>query len=199
MEPLAEPPPADELAPAVATAMAPQGYRVLRGESRRVCDVWFCNQWDLPQEQSASEQVAYPFAPGQLIGVIRFARRGSDFRGQEIASGVYTLRYGLQPVDGNHVGTSDSRDFLLLLPAEEDTTTDPLEEDRLFELSKAAARTTHPASLYLARPAGEGEVPRLEHESSREWWLLVVANPAKQGDAVRELKLSLVVVGQASE
>jgi len=199
LETLAEPPPADELAPAVAAAMAPQGYRIFRGESRRVCDVWFCKQWDLPAGQQATEQVVYPFAPGQLVGVIRFPRRGSDFRGQQIAPGLYTLRYGLQPVDGNHVGTADNRDFLLLVPAADDTATAPLEEERLFELSKQAAGTTHPASLFLPRPAAEGEVPRLEHDASREWWLLLVSNQAKQGDSSPELRLALVVVGQASE
>lgn len=199
LEPLAEPPPADELTAPIAAAISSQGYRVMRGEGRRICDIWFCNTWELPAEPAASEQVVYPFAPGQLVGVIRFSRRGSDFRGQQIAAGVYTLRYGLQPVDGNHVGTADSRDFLLLVPAARDTSTEPLGEEQLFELSKEAARTTHPASLFLARPPSEGNVPRLEHEASREWWLLVVENRAQQGDATRELRLSLVVVGQASE
>lgn len=199
VEPLAEPPPADELAPAVAAKLAPQGYRVLRGANRRVCDVWFCNEWELPETREASEQVLYPFAPGQLVGALRFTRRSTDFRGQQIAAGVYTLRYGLQPVDGNHVGTSDSRDFLLLLPAAADTSADALGEERLFELAKEAAGTTHPASMFLARPSNEGDVPRMEHEASREWWILVASNPAKQGETVRELRLSLVVVGRASE
>ncbi len=199
VELLAEPAPAEELAPAVAEKLAPQGYRVFRGENRRVCDVWFCKEWELPEAHEASEQVLYPFAPGQLVGVLRLARRSTDFRGQQIAAGVYTLRYGLQPVDGNHVGTSDSRDFLLLLPAAADMTVDALEEERLFELSNEAAGTTHPASMFLARPSSEGDVPRLEHEANREWWILVASNRARQGDAVRELRLSLVVVGRASE
>lgn len=199
VEPLAEPPPADELASAVVEKLASQGYRVLRGENRRVCDVWFCNEWELPEPHEASEQVLYPFAPGQLVGVLRFARRSTDFRGQQIAAGVYTLRYALQPVDGNHVGTSDSRDFLLLLPAAADTTVDALEEERLFELSKEAAGTTHPASMFLARPSNGGDVPRMEHDANREWWMLEVSNRGKRGDTVLELKLSLVVVGRASE
>ena len=41
----------------------------------------------------------------------------TDFRGQEIKKGVYTLRYGQQPEDGNHIGTSELADFLLAIPA----------------------------------------------------------------------------------
>ena len=41
----------------------------------------------------------------------------ADFRDQGIPAGTYILRYSQQPVDGAHVGTSTTRDFLALLPA----------------------------------------------------------------------------------
>ena len=62
----------------------------------------------------------FPFlADGELIGVLQFASEGHDYRDQSIAKGVYTMRYGLQPVNGDHLGVSTFRDYSLLLPAGE--------------------------------------------------------------------------------
>ena len=54
-------------------------------------------------------------------GVVRFPESGSDFREQGVKPGVYSMRYGLHPEDGNHMGAAASRDFALLSRAEADT------------------------------------------------------------------------------
>ena len=64
--------------------------------------------------------IQFPFlADGELLGVLQFATEGHDYRDQPIAKGVYTMRYGLQPVNGDHLGVSTYRDYVLLLPAGE--------------------------------------------------------------------------------
>ena len=119
------------------------------------------------------------------MGVLRFPRKGADFRGQEIAAGAYTLRYGDQPVDGNHVGTFDTRDFLLLLPAGADESPAALAEADLFEKSAQAAGSTHPAILPLVKPAGDGAKPTLRHIEEKEWWTCAsaVRTPAARSGA----------------
>ena len=52
--------------------------------------------------------------------MLQFATEGHDYRDQPIAKGVYTMRYGLQPVNGDHLGVSTYRDYSLLLPAAKD-------------------------------------------------------------------------------
>src|SRR5689334_24346852 len=41
-----------------------------------------------------------------LLGAVRFARPVTDYRKQKINPGVYTLRLGFQPMDGDHTGTA---------------------------------------------------------------------------------------------
>src|SRR5262245_14902975 len=113
VEALAEAAPADAISPDIAALLNTEGVRLVRGSNRAVCDLWLCKEWPLTTFDSG--ELLYPFEPGQLIGVVRYPRKGSDFRDQPIADGVYTLRYAQQPVDGAHVGTSPTRDFLLLV------------------------------------------------------------------------------------
>jgi hypothetical protein len=192
VEVLVEAAPADALAPDIATQLSPQGIRVLRG-TRTVCDIWVCKQWPV-KSLEATGDVLYPLTPGQLIGVVRYARKGSDFRDQDIAEGVYTLRYGQQPVDGAHVGSSLTRDFLLLVQAAEDTSGEVLAYKPLAQLSAKAAGTTHPCLLSLQR--AEGEEP-IREVSERDWWIVRLSGQLVKDDQTRTLPVDLVIVGQA--
>src|SRR5262249_29585369 len=129
---------------------------------------------------------------GHLVGVLRFPRKGSDFRGQDIPSGLYTLRYGNQPVDGNHVGTSPTRDFLLLSPASADQSPKPIAEKDLFKTSAQAAESSHPAILLLAKSEPAESLPAIR-PLEQERWAVQFAGP---GDASKVV-LELVVVGKA--
>jgi hypothetical protein len=127
-------PPADAVSKDIAAELAATGLKVTSG-SKTVCEIWLAKSSAAKADFKPSDTVLYPFEPGQLIGVLRFRAKGSDFRDQEIARGTYTLRYGQQPVDGNHVGTSPTRDFLLLVSAKKDTSPKPLDEKTLVQLS----------------------------------------------------------------
>ncbi|HUY35888.1 MAG TPA: hypothetical protein VMV69_24325 [Pirellulales bacterium] len=199
-----ETPAPDGVAPAIAERLAPAGYKVMVGK-RTICEVWPASQWPVAADFKSSSSVIYPFEMGQLIGVARYPRKGGDFRGRAIPKGVYIMRYGLQPQDGNHVGTSDTRDFLLLLSAADDTDPQPVDKPRLFKLSAKTSGTTHPAMLSLLAPPGEpGDLPAMIHHESRELWSLRFANPSQTGDKTAgdktaDLVVELVVVGKAAE
>ena len=156
--------PAEKLSDEVAALLSTQKVRVIENESRTVCEIWPCQEWPLKSGFSVGEGLMYPFEPGQLIGVVQLKRRGSDFRNQSISRGVYTLRYALQPIDGNHTGTSPTRDFLLMLAADQDRSAAPMEETPLNEASAAVAGSSHPAMLCLQRPVEGAEVNTLAHE-----------------------------------
>jgi hypothetical protein len=194
-----EPAPADDLSEDIAVKLAPTGLRVLRGESRTVCEIWPCKEWPVTADFTPTSELLYPFQPGQLIGVLRFTRRGSDFRDQTISRGVYTLRYGLQPVDGNHEGTSPTRDFLLLVAAESDTLVEPKELEALLEASAEAAGSSHPAMLCLQAVTDEVEAPTMRHDEQRDWWTLRFTSSAKSSKDTQQLPVGIVVVGHAEE
>ena len=90
--------------------------------------------------------IQFPFlADGELLGILEFAEEGHDYRDQSIAKGVYTMRYGLQPVNGDHLGVSTYRDYVLLLPASKDKALSPPTRKQLEERSAESAGTSHPA------------------------------------------------------
>ena len=192
-------PPADELSEEIAAQIGNDGYKIIRGTKRTVCEIWLCKAWPVTAGFKATSEVNYPFKAGQLIGVIRFKRKGPDFRDQIITRGVYTLRYGQQPVDGNHEGTSPTRDFLMLISAESDRTVAPPEADILVEQSSDAAGSNHPAMLCLQKAADADEVPSLRHDDDHEWSILQLTGKTKAGDETKDLRLDVVVVGQAAE
>ncbi len=161
------PPPG--LAADVAARISPTGYQVFEGEKRLICEIWPAKSWAVKTGFKPSDTILYPFEIGELIGVLRFPRKGADFRDQDIGKGVYTLRYANQPVDGNHVGTFDTRDFLLMVPAKEDTSAGPIAQEALFKESADSAGATHPAIMPLLKPSGD-EAPALHHAEERDWW-----------------------------
>ena len=72
--------------------------------------------------------------------------------------GTYTLRYGLLPNDGNHMGVAPNRDFLLLLPLLTDS--DPATvytEKQLYRASGKVAGGAHPTVLSLIAAEGSPE------------------------------------------
>ena len=174
---------------------APTGVRVIRGSTRSVCDIWLCKEWAV-KAPAKGDDVIYPFTPGQLIGVVRYARKGSDFRDQDISKGIYTLRYAQQPVNGDHVGTSPTRDFLLLVKASVDKSVAKIDYKKLTEASSEAVESTHPGLLSLQRLKGDAPI---RNEEQHDWWIVRLQGNVKMGDVLKKQALDVVIVGQAAE
>ena len=133
----------------------------------------------------------FPNVPvGALVGVIQYAKGGGDFRGQAIKPGVYTMRFNLQPEDGDHQGASPRRDHLLLSPvaADQDPTAWPA-FDPLAALSKKASGTNHPSVLFLKAPPSGAKFPSIDSSGGRHALLV------KSGS----VELGITVVGKAEE
>ena len=191
-------PEADEVSDALAKQFADKGIRVKRGSTRTVCEIWLCKQWAIDPNFKVSAERLYPFSPGQLIGLLHFSRRGSDFRDQTVGSGWYTLRFGLQPVDGNHEGTSPTRDFLMMIDAEQDDPNKKWDVEELQQLSAEAAGSTHPAMLCLQRASAGGQLAIL-HDEQHDWWTLHVVGTGISNEKTQDVPVDLIVVGHATE
>ncbi len=134
----------------LAPLLPEQGHRVVDGGVTEA-DFWLRQQ--LPQRASSGELgVDFGSLPdGALVGVVVFGVTWSDYRKQPIAPGVYTMRYGVQPADGDHTGQTYFRDFLMLVPVAEDTFPEEggVEQATIVEASKKASGKDHPAVLAL--------------------------------------------------
>jgi hypothetical protein len=181
----------------LAKSLSPKGYQVTGADGPH-CRIWFVSEPETKEGFSPTLSVKYPFAPGSLVGMLQVEQGSSftDFREQNLAPGLYTLRYAEQPQDGNHIGTSDLSDFLLALQAKTDSlATSSDNVDEAVALSQDAAGSTHPAILSL-RPPGDA-VPkeaRIEHDSADDFHILEAAIGSREPTALR-----LVVAGFALE
>jgi hypothetical protein len=92
-------------------------------------------------------------AEGAVVGAMRLGSAWTDIRGYTIRPGVYTLRYALQPQNGDHMGISPNREFLLPAPAADDTSAEPVGYQGAVDLAKKASRRAHPASISIDPPS----------------------------------------------
>ena len=179
----------------VAATLNPAGQQVVI-DSTTTCTVWLAKDLPVKADFKPTLAIKYPLAVGQLVGVMEVIKKSefTDFRGQDVPVGVYTLRYGQQPVDGNHVGTSDLADFLLAIPAKLDTDPAiPATPQDLHKLSAKTAGSNHPAIYSLLPPKADDKTPSISHE--KEFWVLHLSADGKSADKAVKVPLKVVIVG----
>lgn len=190
-------PPASALPQALAATLAPKGVRLVNDQGAAVGELWLRNSIPTFGNSSSSGDVIYGgLTPGSFLGVVHFPDQGADFRGQRIPAGYYTLRYALIPTDGNHLGVSANRDFLLLAPVSADTQLDQaLGFDALVNLSRKASGTGHPAVLSLDPPTETKIFPAAVRDDQGHWAVDVQLH-GKSGDGEKDFPMAIVLVGK---
>jgi len=183
--------PPSQVAASVSQALDPKGFQISAQPGAPYCELWLRARVPVgsasPGGTASKEQnVTLPGIPlGTLLGVIRFDGPGSDRRGQTIQPGVYTLRYGIMPANGNHEGAAPQRDFLLLIPAAEDRDVNAIPSfDSLVALSRKASHTAHPAVLSFWK--ADTDSPGFSQQGDTDWVL-----QSKVGD----IPIAIIVVG----
>lgn len=144
---------------ALKHAVEDKGYRV------KLDDGWTADFWFARQITTATKDAPgalYPeLANGEFMGAVSFPKGMTDFRGQAIPAGVYTLRYQLLPQDGNHMGVSPNPDFLLAIPVASDP--GPAQSylyKKLVALSAKSTGTNHPAVIALNSAGEPGSIAK---------------------------------------
>jgi hypothetical protein len=144
--------PPEEIAASIRSLLADRGARVTVDEV--TIDFW----WVKALPVQADGTFSWSGVPeGIVVGAARVAGTHEDVRGRRIRQGVYTLRFGLQPQNGDHLGTSPYREFLLVIPAASDTDPQPTGHEPTIELSKPTIKSSHPAVLSLDPPVADGQ------------------------------------------
>jgi hypothetical protein len=180
-----------------------EGLRIQDDQGQTLAEIWLRKTIPASEKPSGPKgAVLLPFlADGELIGVLQYASEGHDYRDQPIAKGLYTLRYGLQPVNGDHLGVSTFRDYLLLLPAAKDTKSDLPPRKQLEQRSAESAGTSHPAVLLLqgASTGASKTIPAMIRDAEKNTWSVAIPLRVQvkgESEAIRQPVL-LVVVGAA--
>lgn len=162
-----------------------------------LCEIWLRASIPAAAQPATALGVTYgQLVDGSIMGAIHFDSAVKDFRNQTVQPGTYVLRYALQPVDGNHQGVSDYRDFLLLTPAAADTAAANFADNDLYILSRKASGAGHP-SVWSLVPANSAptSLPGIAHDASDDFWVLYM----KAAVGTSPTTLGLVIVGHAEQ
>jgi len=194
VEVLKEAPPS-ALAGPVRDALSPEGYRIVDGKGKAYADVWLRKAVPGSEKPAGpSGSIQFPFlSEGELLGAWRFTGEGHDNRDQTIPEGVYTVRYGLQPVNGDHLGVSPFRDYALLLPASKDVAVAAIPSKPLQERSAESAGASHPAVLLLsAAPASGKPLSVVRDEEKNSWGAVLPLNVEAKGAGATSVNVTFL-------
>jgi hypothetical protein len=177
---------------ALKKALEPKGSRVSIADGP-YCDIWL--RAAVPAGKSETPGAVYTtLGESTLIGLITFAKQTTDFRGQPVKPGSYTLRYVIHPADGNHLGISPIRDFLVMLPVAMDPNPDAqFKFEELMKMSTKVSGTNHPGVLSLTQPGGAPAAPKIETNDSNH----IVFAAAIKNQSGAAMPISFVVKGHA--
>jgi hypothetical protein len=178
--------PPDALAPSIRSSLATGGVRVTASGVQ--LDFWLVTS--LPLKGSGAAWAAVE--EGTLVGAIRVASDFRDIRGRQIKPGVYTLRYALQPQNGDHLGVSPFREFLLLSPAGVDTDPGVRGHDGTVEMSKSTVGGSHPG-VWSIDPPSANAAPLTMHTTELGHKAVIVEVPLAGGSPLR---FGIVLVGK---
>jgi hypothetical protein len=166
-----------ELAAPVAAKMAAAGVRATANGA--TITFWWVK--DLPGATLKD------VPEGTLIGAVKLSADGRDIRGRPLKAGVYTLRYGIQPVTDDHFGVSPFRNFRLLAPATADTDPAARAHDAMVELSAQTLGGKHPAVLSID-PSDAKDAPLSVYTTELGHKSLIVE--------IGKLKIGIVLIGR---
>ena len=169
VSPLTEQPPAD-LSAGVRSRLVPAAKVLIGGATLEI--------WLVSTLESSSGPGWNAVESGTLAGALRVTGSFKEIRGKVVKPGVYTLRYGQQPQNGDHLGISPFREFLLISPAAIDHDPKVLGFDGVVALSKEVIGTAHPASLSLDPPedAPGAVLSTYQNESGHEGVVLQIGS-----------------------
>jgi hypothetical protein len=159
----AEAAPPEELDSSIRKLLGDRAVQLLDGQGELVLELWL--RKEVPAQATAAQVengLTYEEVPATtLMGAVRLAKEGSDYRKQTIPAGVYTLRLAFQPPSDDHMGTAPHTTFFLASRAADDRKPGTMAFRHLIETSKKITEN-HP-TVFLVFPGDRKlkDLPRL--------------------------------------
>lgn len=182
LAPSAQPaPPPEELAAGITAELQKTGSKIALGDT--TIEIWWAAGVAVTAEGPGWSNIE----SGTLVGGMRVTGAFKEIRGKVVKPGVYTLRYGQQPQNGDHLGISPFREFLLLSPAAVDRDPKVPGFDGAVALAKQTIGTSHPASLSLDPPEDAPGAPlsTYKNESGHEGVVFEIKQAGETGATIR--------------
>ena len=188
-----------ELGDSIKAELSDQAIQIFKGD-KPLYELWLASSVTLNSAIDAPNRALSALKQTTLLGAIKVIDSERDYRDDELFDGTYTIRFGLRPDDGNHLGTSNFRYFAVLVAAKNDQELGGITRSR--QLVKASSKTNptdHPLILSLF-PVNSAEKAELEfHEPAPEHTALRLSLAAKTADGADAgfIVFDLVIDGMA--
>lgn len=188
-----------ELKDGIRKELGRQRFRVFDKKGELHCEFWLRARLPVSAtpEQIMNGLTFKELEQSTLLGAIRFAKPVTDYRKQELAAGVYTLRLALQPQDGDHMGTAPHPEFMAVIAAASDESPAPLDVKKMHEKSAEAVGGNHPGVFLVFPNPKPDAAPRLVQEQPDHWAVRHFLNVEADGKTGK-VGISLCVVGHSS-
>jgi hypothetical protein len=189
-------PPPKEADASVQKLLQPKAIQLVDGD-KPAFQFWLVKELPLQSKPASTAKALDAVKQATLLGVVSVPAAQRDYRDDELAAGVYTMRFVLQPQDGNHLGSAEFPYFAALTPAKLDTKPDGITEYKaLVKASSKETSTDHPVILSL-RPASSdpSEAPQLA-EPAPEHKTVRVKVPASAGGEKTSIAFEIVYEGK---
>jgi hypothetical protein len=187
-----------ELKESIGKLLGDRTVQLLDDKGNTLCEIWF--RKELPSKATPAQVkngLTYrELEETTIVGAVRLAQPMTDYRKQKIKTGVYTLRLGFQPMDGDHMGTAPYGEFCLLIPADADGKAEVTTAKELQELSTKASGTSHPAVFLLFPNEKPEDAPKLT-DKGKGAWVLFFKEPVLAGSEKASIGFGLTLIGHS--
>jgi hypothetical protein len=178
----ADKPSPKEIGDSIRAVLQSKDIQLVQGD-KPALEIWLRQEVPLKSKPSSAGEALAALGETTLIGAVAVNDASlRDYKDNEIPKGVYTARFGLQPKDGDHLGTAEFDYFLVLIAAENDKDLNGLGQFKpMVKASGKATSSGHPLVVSLRPASGEGTTPSLT-EPVAEHKAIRVKVPGKASD-----------------
>jgi len=186
--------PPGDIDPSIRSLLQAKAIQVVSGD-KPVYEFWLAKEVPLQSKPASPAKALDAIKQATLLGVVSVPAAKRDYRDDELAPGSYTMRFALQPQDGNHSGSAEFPYFGVLVPAKLDMKPDGIRDYKeLVKISAKETSTDHPVVMSL-RPAASAEGDAKLTEPAPEHKAVRVKVPAK-GPETTAIAFEIVFEGK---
>jgi len=185
-----------EIGDSMRAVLESKAIQLMQGD-KPALEIWFRQEVPLKSKPASANEALGTIPETTFMGVVSVIESSlRDYKDNEIPKGTYAARFGLQPKDGDHLGTAEFDYFLVLIAAADDKELNGF--DKFKPMVKASGKSTasgHPLVVSLRPSSGAGAAPALA-EPLAEHKVIRVKLPAKPvGGEKTEITFDVVYQG----
>jgi len=159
-------------------------------------EFWLVKDLPLKSKPASPDKALDNIAEITLLGAAVVHQDERDFRDDDIFADTYTMRFGLQPQDGDHLGTSIYPYFALLTMAKLDKSAKGFSKFKdLEDASETDTPSEHPVVMSLRPPSKkDGTAPEIRQPDTDKTSVYITVPATADGEKMT-LPFEIVVEG----